>query len=314
MITQIHHKKNELLEVESYKDKECTQAFDFTNAENIYLEKFDIDVLFELSMQAINNTIFISSPCTFSKTTLDYLKQCWLDNCPNSNFVFLDDITLDLSKYIPKDNAVLFLSEEVYNEYTGHYEGCNDINPKQFLDEHHVSCLQYNNDGSLFVEPIKWWGEEGIIQTRKCLECGQVDIEQKKMWVYPCECEEPDREFYGYKHYTIFLPHGTQSELQKANEVAKELREKYGVEEVNLVVLHNFQRLRVLEDTVAYIKIDSTYTVDGYIPTAIPVLLLDINKIITTNSTGILKPEDSNERLQVIDCKELFEEYLKENN
>jgi predicted dehydrogenase len=38
------------------------------------------------------------------------------------------------------------------------------------------------------------------------------------------------------------------------------------------------------------------------------------NKLITTNSTGILKPEDSNERLQVIDCKEIFEERVKENN
>ncbi len=37
------------------------------------------------------------------------------------------------------------------------------------------------------------------------------------------------------------------------------------------------------------------------------------NKIITTNSTGILEPQNS-ERLQVIDCKEIFEDYLKENN
>ena len=37
------------------------------------------------------------------------------------------------------------------------------------------------------------------------------------------------------------------------------------------------------------------------------------NKIITTNSTGILPVQDT-ERLQVIDCKEIFEEYLKENN
>jgi hypothetical protein len=38
-----------------------------------------------------------------------------------------------------------------------------------------------------------------------------------------------------------------------------------------------------------------------------------INKIITTNSTGILPVQDT-ERLQVIDCKEIFEEYLKESN
>ena len=36
--------------------------------------------------------------------------------------------------------------------------------------------------------------------------------------------------------------------------------------------------------------------------------------MFTNKSTGILKPEDSTERLQVIDAKEIFEEYLKENN
>ena len=37
------------------------------------------------------------------------------------------------------------------------------------------------------------------------------------------------------------------------------------------------------------------------------------NKIITTNSTGILEVQNT-ERLQVIDCKEIFEEHLNGNN
>lgn len=37
---------------------------------------------------------------------------------------------------------------------------------------------------------------------------------------------------------------------------------------------------------------------------------IHLNKIITTNSTGIL-PVQNTKRLQVIDCKEIFEEYLK---
>ena len=33
----IYYKRNELFEVKPYKDKECTEAFDFTNAKNIYM-------------------------------------------------------------------------------------------------------------------------------------------------------------------------------------------------------------------------------------------------------------------------------------
>jgi hypothetical protein len=39
---------------------------------------------------------------------------------------------------------------------------------------------------------------------------------------------------------------------------------------------------------------------------------LPFNKIITTTSTGILRPKDSSERLQVIDAKEIFEEHLNQ--
>jgi hypothetical protein len=43
MLKQIHHKKNELFEIEFYKNKECTEAFDFTNAKNLYIEPKDGD-------------------------------------------------------------------------------------------------------------------------------------------------------------------------------------------------------------------------------------------------------------------------------
>jgi len=176
----------------------------------------------------------------------------------------IQDITPNLSKYIPEDNAVLFLSDAVadakmYKIFASIFERCDGY-------------MVYNN---------------GELQSR-CYR----------------------KQNFNFSKYTIFLPHGTQSELQKANEVAKELKEKYGVEEVNLFALHCFIRGLCFineklsfyhyanHNSVAEVKFSESF----------------INKIITTNSTGILKPEDSTERLQVIDAKEMLEEYLNENN
>jgi hypothetical protein len=140
------------------------------------------------------------------------------------------NITPNLSKYIPEDNAVLFLSDEDADKY------CNFFpqRPCDLLSEHILKSV----------------------------------------------------------NYTIFLPHGTQSELQKA----EELKEKYGVEEVNLFAKDWFYK-NDNYDVISFLLYNKVF-----------------NKIITTNSTGILKHEDSNERLQVIDCKEIFEDCLKQNN
>jgi len=115
----------------------------------------------------------------------------YIPNChkpyPNS-ITTLDDITPNLSKYIPEDNAVLFLSLENERQY-----------------------------GEIFQDINSYY-------TYPKIEC---EIEGYSM----------PRD---YNKATIFLPHGTQSELQKAEEVLKELKEKYGVEEVSLFVLHCF--------------------------------------------------------------------------
>ena len=101
------------------------------------------------------------------------------------------------------------------------------------------------------------------------------------------------------KKLTIFLHHGTQSEFKKANEVGKYLWENFGIKP-NFFVLHCF---------LQYIDASNVqYTADlGFINK------WSINKIITTNSTGILPVQD-NERLQVIDCFDIFQDCLKENN
>jgi hypothetical protein len=208
----IYHKRNELLEVESYKDEECTEAFDFTNAKNLYINgQFDLQVV---------NSVIEETKIEDTQIFIPYIPQDCINsimsaiisrNCDNEEpddydnvKVFtltqidkmwdedkIETITPNFSKYIPKDNAVLFLSEEDSNNYK--------------ISESFI--IQNNNIP--------------ILYTGLALTC-----------MPPIYCT--------YKKATIFLSHGTQSELQKANEVEKELKEKYGVEEVNLFALHWF--------------------------------------------------------------------------
>ena len=237
MITQIYHKKNELFEVEFYKDKECTETFDFTGKKNLYIELINGDITPLIALDKI-------TPTDRSLGITAYVP--YIPNVKiitnNLRIKTLDDITPNLSKYIPEDNAVLFLSEDGADKYADDCEAW-------FLYQKDFPKRELNSE---------------------------MDIRD-------------------WKKLTIFLPHGTQSELQKAVKVKKELKEKYGVEEVNLCVLHWFGK----NDDYDVISFLLYYKV--------------FNEIITTNSTGILKAKDFRKRLQVIDCKEIFEEYLKEN-
>lgn len=247
----IYHKKNELFEVEFYKDKECTEDFDFTNAKNLYIEpkNGDCTPIFALSHKlsglGIKARIF---------TPIWHLG--WYDGIsPQTPVVTLNDVlcndelkNVNLSKYIPEDNAVLFLSEE--------------------------DRIKFVND-NIFSNSFDL---DSFYKVAKFLS-------------------NPPKKI------TIFLPHGTQSELQKADEVGKYLWENFGIKP-NLCALHCFTQQDYILNIYGNCLEDSCLAED----------VCNFNKIITTNSTGILKPEDSTERLQVIDCKEIFEEYLNKSN
>ena len=277
---QIHHKRNELLEVEFFKDKECTEAFDFTNAKYLYIALVNGDVTPFFYLNEVlesfqgNIKLFISGTLPkiqnirgfigldlLSKYRERNIQKYVLDNSFYGGFYNIHNITL--SKYIPEGNAVLFLSEEDRKLYD-----CYPIGTSRVYNEK-------------FELPIESRG------------CGDPE----------CNCEYP------YTKITILLPHGTQSELQKANEVVKALMEKYGVKEVNIVALHWFLPKKLFIKTLRPSKVDRMYDneIYGY---EMQKICKHINKIITTNSTGILKPEDSTKHLQVIDCKKMFEEYL----
>ena len=207
----------------------------------------------------------------------------------------IHNITPNLSKYTSEDNAVLFLSEEDCKKYSAikkydYNEKGNFLNPENVND---VWLTTFDSEYNTLIAKI------GV---------GLYDVEDDCLYK---RCPESGNRIY-FKKLTIFLYNGTQSEIQKAKEIAKELKEKCGVEEVSLFVLHCFVRgLGFLPNTpniLSYIGETEINCISEY-------KFLDIcfNKIITTNSTGILPVQDK-EHLQVIDAKEIFEEYLNENN
>jgi len=252
----LYHKKNELFEVEFFADKECTIPFDFTNAKNLYVElkNGDISPFLEIYKYTEHRNLYI--PYMPNIEGLDFLPSF-------ENIHTLDDITPNFSKYIPEDNAVLFLSEHDKKKYQ--------------------NCVLTKTNSSYMVATFDNY-----------ILCSY------------------DKQFpKNHNKATIFLPHGTQSELEKANEVAKELNEKYGVEEVNLCALHLFVEIKTDEDITDELPYYVYTTFQNCIDVDVDCIEdWNFNKIITTNSTGILKPEDSKERLQVIDCKEIFEDFL----
>ena len=267
MLKQIHHKKNEKQEVESFKDKECTEAFDFTNAEKLYIQLVNGELtplVYAIDKALCGTTIY----CSYVNNEILIPLKIGAGK-KHITIITLNDIIPNLSKYIPEDNAVLFLSEEEYKQQ------------RNAVSNFKIKTLNQDFRNVLFFY-------DGVMQETNT---GHINL-----------------HYTSTKKLTIFLHHGTQSEFKKANEVGKYLWENFGIKP-NLFVLHCFVEKKHLIKAVRPSKIDRMYKneIYGY---AMQKLCNNINKIITTNSTGILPVQD-NERLQVIDCKEIFEEDLK---
>jgi len=277
----IHHKKDETFDVNFFEDAECTVPFDFTGKEHLYTELINGD---------ISPIYILKYKYCWRKVYTTYIPhKFWSEPC--DNIITLNDITPNLSKYITEDNAVLFLSEEDKERFY-----VKEFSEKVLHRTPLVSPCPINGDK--FPRNIVY----GHFNDNN----SSYTLNGKQKGVHPI-----------YRKITIFLRNCTQSELQKAEEVAKELKEKYGVEEVNLCALHCFIKFSIWRnftptDIITYNTKYPTKATDinDYENDKFEVKIKNINKIITTNSTGISKPKDS-ERLQVIDCKEIFEEYLR---
>jgi len=96
---------------------------------------------------------------------------------------------------------------------------------------------------------------------------------------------------------TIFLSIADNDTFIKANDIAKKLKEKYGVEKVNVFALHCF--VENPPPDWAIVNQDGSF---GHFDNKEQKMKNAwFDKLITTNSTRILKIE-SGERLQVINC------------
>lgn len=96
---------------------------------------------------------------------------------------------------------------------------------------------------------------------------------------------------------TIFFSIGDSHNFLKANDVAKELKKKYGVAEVNVFALHCF----VENPPPAWAIVNQDGSFGRFDNKEQKMKNAWFDKLITTNSTGILKIESS-ESLQVINC------------
>jgi len=269
MLTRIYHKKDEHFNIEFFQDKECRQAFNFENVKNLYIElkEGDITPLSYIFYSNFTGTVFVSyfndssSIENFSlirhmgcNTNIKFITiendifQAIIENCKNVNLV---NLSFNLSKYIPTDNAILFLNEDDADKYSDKCEAW-------FLYQENLTPRELNS---------------------------QMDIRD-------------------YKKITIFIESYTESEIKKTIDIAKKLKEKYGIEEVNVFALHCFANLDGGDDYInAFIDKGNGSAVYLFFEEF-------INKIITTNSTGTCETQNK-KRLQVIDCYDIFNNYLK---
>jgi len=284
MITQIYHKKNELFKVEYFQDEECTEAFDFKGNEKLYIKLTNGDVtplcyLHYLIMDTPYS--FVRNDVVPKKPTMGNTIKIYTPYIPSFFETRARKANLGCVKTL--NDITPNLSKYIQEDNAVLFLSAEDMEKyKDYFPSNHIGL--YINDGKN--------DETFIANNTQSLINGVVDVKKGNT--------------------TIFISHGTQSELQKAIEVDKYLWENFGIKP-DLFVLNCFVRgLGFLPNTpnvLSYIGETEINCVSEY-------KFLDtfLNKIITTNSTGILKTEDSTKHLQVIDAKEIFEEYVKENN
>ena len=175
----------------------------------------------------------------------------------NLNQVFIQNITPDWSKYIAKDNAVLFLSETDARKY------------KNIQQNIYV----LSNDGTI----CNLLDKEGIIpsQNRSVI-------------------------LHHFRKISIILPSIHSKNIQEISNIAKDLKENYGVEYVEVIATHCYLKEN------KFVKYDYT---GGYKGEA-SFRYNNIDKIITTDSTGDLEVQDC-ANFKVIDCEEFFTNFLQ---
>lgn len=197
----------------------------------------------------------------------------------------LDDSDVNFKNILPKwnileDNAVLFLSDEDYSRYI------------EWIDfSKHAPEL--NN---LFINLYP--NVDGILDDM--IGCKKVSLIIPELHAEDKSC---------------------QYHIDNINKVCKELKEKYRVERIELFVSHCFLpklwHNGVMENKFAFNKQSFTYSDSAIFYHNIYIgyrvlndnLFKHIDKITTTNSTGILEVQKS-DRLEVVDVITFFKDNL----
>ena len=181
--------------------------------------------------------------------------------------------------------------------YLGLYDGISPQTPLITLDDILDNItIEGKNNAVLFLSE-----EEA---DRHSDNCEAWFLYQKD---FPTRQFNSEMDIRDWKVITIFLAHGTESEIEKANKIAHELKKKYGIKEVNLFVLHCWDYYEYRGEPIAFDIYGYAIQWEPYrVPPHSIIYELEISKVITTNSTGILEISE-----QVIDCYNLFNDYLK---
>lgn len=207
-----------------------------------------------------------------------------LDNSSYTKTGVVQNITPDWSKYIAEGNAVLFLSEEEGKKYSR----AMGLNWFYWLNKDSI-------DGRL-----NWnlWINKYPIDRHFRTENTFFDFKK---------AEARLKEYYNLlkesKKISIILPSIHSQNIQEISNRAKDLKENYGVEYVEIIATHCYLKEN------KFVKYDYT---GGYKGEA-SFRYNNIDKIITTDSTGALEVQDC-ANFKVIDCKEFFNNFLQNDN
>lgn len=228
----------------------------------------DLSILFYLTniKQLYKSKIFIPSLPNNNKV-IHNTENCishkiyTLDNNSCTETGVVQNITPDWSKYIAKDNAVLFLSETDARKYKN---------------------IQQN---------IYVLSNNGII-------CNLLD----KEGIIPSQNRSVI--LHHFRKISIILPSIHSKNIQEISNIAKDLKENYGVGYVEVLTPKCY--LSIFYDKTPHVPLYGLqYHLANYECEDDVECINYIDKIITTDSTGILKVQDT-DKLKVVDCEEFF--------
>lgn len=230
-----------------------------------------------------------------------------------SPIFYLDPLKIpeDIKLFIPAltdikiiDRAILHLTDAGYDEnplYTFDADGDleNNILPKWNIPEENAILflgVADNNEKLISYQKIY----------KYVFNLSEANCEGER--IFFAKQIEGEDVIKNIKQIAIIMSCFSEENAKDVNNLCKELKEKYGVEKIELFVSHCFIDVDLDPEKWWQDEVDELEGLCYYSD-----LLNEwhqfenIDKITTTNSTGILEVQDS-EKLKVVDCVEFFKD------